>query len=445
MVLGGCLAMIFMVGIGSPATTEFFREIGANEFHFGLISGIPLVMLLMQFAGALALNRARRRKTVFIVCLLVFRLLYLGVAFLPAFLKDTAPGLVIPLVVLLLAVGAAAHNFAVPFWFSWMADLIPRKIMNRVWAWRQSAMHAVWTGAYLLVSLLLYVSDLPVTVIFPLLTVLAVMAGVSDILLFIGVAEPPNMVADNPGLWADLLAPLRHADYRRFVAFSCAWSFATMFAASFMLLYVLKEIGLAPWITALIWCGQGTGMALASRMWGRLADRYGNRPVLRTCVTFKPMIIIVFLLLTPQNALWLLPLALVPDGMLNAGNTLAINGYMLSIAPRVNRSMFIAAITGLSGLCGGVAAMLAGWLLTAASGWRSSGWYGNWNAYHLVFLVSLALRLACQLLVVRIREPGAGHSRQLLGAMMDEWPMWIIRFPVGLFRSYRRRQPRSGS
>ncbi len=64
-------------------------------------------------------------------------------------------------------------------------------------------------------------------------------------------------------------------------------------------------------------------------------------------------------------------------------------------------------------------------------------WRTALNHYHLVFAASLVMRLACQPLLRRIREPGAKHSRQLLGAMMDEWPMSVVRFPVGLFRRGR--------
>jgi MFS family permease len=437
LMISGCLAMIYAVGIGSPVTTEFFRAIGANEFHFGLITGIPLVMLLMQFAGAAVLNRAHRRKTVFIVGLVICRLLYLGVAFLPFVLRGAGRPLVVTLVIILLALSAAAHNFAVPFWFSWMADLIPKRIINRVWGWRQMAMHVTWTAAFLLITLYLYLFNQPATVVFPALILIAVVAGVSDVLLFLGVTEPPNLITRDNRPLQDFLAPLRDPVYRRFVIFSCAWSFSTMFAASFMQLYVLKVIGLEPWKASLIWCVQGIGMAIASGMWGRLADRYGSRPVLKTCVTLKPMIVIVFLLLTPGNVIWLLPLAFLPDGMLNAGNALASNGYMLSIAPRQNRSMFIAAITGLAGVCGGVSSMLAGAFLTGFQDWHPVFLGREWNTFHAVFATSLLLRLACQPLVRRIQEPGARHSRQMLGAMMDEWPLSIVRFPVGLFRRTR--------
>jgi MFS family permease len=435
--IGGCLAMVYTVGIASPATTQFFLAIGANDFHFGIITGLPMLMLFMQFIGAAALNRARRRKPLFIFCLILCRLIYLPVAFLPFLPGAIGHPILLPVVIALLAISAATHNLAIPFWFSWMADLIPKRIMNRVWGARQKAMHTTWTLVYLLVTVYLYRTAQPVTIVFPILATLAVIAGVIDILLFIGVHEPPNLVVEGSNLATDFMAPLRHPLYRRFVGFSCAWSFACHFAAAFMLVYALKVLQLEPWKASLIWCLQGVGMALASGMWGRLADRYGNRPVLKLCTTLKPMIVIVFFLATPQNVIWLLPLAFIPDGMFNAGNTLATNGYMLSIAPRQNRSMFIAAITGLSGIFGGVAAITAGMLLDAISGWQGSIAGYALNPYHIIFATSFLLRLLCQPLLWRIEEPGSHHTRQVIGAIMDEWPLWLVRFPVGLYRRYR--------
>lgn len=435
MVVGACLAMVYTVGIGSPATTEFLRAIGAEEVHFGLITGIPLVMLLMQFAGAAALNRARRRKGVFIACLVLCRLIYLAVAFLPFLLRAHAKSVVLPTVIVLLAVSAALHNFAIPFWFSWMADLIPRRVLNRVWGWRQKAMHLTWTVANLLVTVLLYRVQWPATVTFPVLTMLAVAAGVTDVLLFLGVVEPPNLVHPDARPLRDLVAPLRHPDFRRFVLFACSWSFATSCAASFMMLYVLKVLKVPMWQTSLLWCVQGFGTAIASGFWGRIADRHGQRPVIRLCVVLKPAIVIVFCLLTPANVLWLLPLVFLPDGMLNSGYNIAINGYMLSLAPRANRSAFIAAITGLSGVCGGVSTMVAGAVLGATAGWSAELFGRALNHYHLLFGASLAMRLACIALARIIREPGSSGSLELVSAVLDDWPVRRVpRFPVGLYR-----------
>ncbi len=431
--------MVYATGVGSPATTEFFRAIGANDWHFGLISGLPMAMLLMQFVGAAAVNRAVRRKKTFMTALIACRLLYLPVAFLPLVFPGLRSAGGVTLLIGMIAVSAAVHNYAVPFWFSWMADVIPGPILNRFWGMRQRWMHATWTAAFLLVTVFLYRVDWPATRTFPLLAALAVAAGVADIALFARVREPANARLHGTGLWASLAAPLRHAGYRPFVLFSCYWAFATMFAAAFMQLYVLKELGLAPWHTALVWCLQGVGVALTARRWGRMADRHAPRPVLNLTVYGKSFIALVFLLLTPRNVVWLLPAAFLVDGTLNSGYMVARNGFMLKLAPRENRSMFIAAVTGLAGLFGGAAAMLSGAWLRSMEGWEAV-WMGRtWGRYHLVFAASLVMRWIAVPLVRRVREPNASRSRVVLYDVLGQFPMRFLRFPVGL---YRRIDPR---
>ena len=83
LILCGFFGSLYSVGVNSPAATDFFRELGASEFQFGLISGLPLMMIFMQFVGAAVLNRVPRRKPIFVGLSLAYRLLYLGVAFLP--------------------------------------------------------------------------------------------------------------------------------------------------------------------------------------------------------------------------------------------------------------------------------------------------------------------------------------------------------------------------
>jgi len=434
--IGGSLAMVYTTGISSPATTEFFRAIGADEWHFGLISGIPLVLLAMQYVGAAFVNRVSRRAPTFFFCLIACRLVYLPIAFVPWTRLGISTAATMTVILLLLSFSAAVHNYAVPFWFSWMADLVPRPILNRYWGRRQWAMNITWSFSYLAVTAYLYYTRQPITVVYRTLVVVAVLAGLADIALFFRISEPPNLTDPDLAFWTALREPFRAPAFRSFVRYSCAWSFSAMFAASFMMLYVLKVLGLAPWKTALIWCLQGIGVGAVAAGWGRIADRHGHRPILNICVTLKSLIVLVFILLTPSNVVWLLPLALLPDGMLNSGTMVASNGYMLSYAPQRNRSMFIASITGLAGLAGGLGAVAGGALLKSLGPgvWR---WMGrDWNAYHAVFAVSMILRWLCIPLARRIREPDATRSLHVLNDVLGELPHRFLRFPVGLYRRF---------
>jgi len=122
--IAGCLAMVYVTGTSSPLATEFFRSLGANEIHFGLLSGIPMAVLGLQFAGALAVNHLSRRKPLFMTSLIAGRLMYLPVAALPFLYPQMRPDLMIGLMIAAIALGNALAQFGGPAWFSWMADLV---------------------------------------------------------------------------------------------------------------------------------------------------------------------------------------------------------------------------------------------------------------------------------------------------------------------------------
>ena len=131
----------------------------------------------------------------------------------------------------------------------------------------------------------------------------------------------------------------------------------------------------------------------------------------------------------------MLPVVFLFDSILNSGLMVATNGYMLTIAPQQNRSMFIASITGLAGICGGLGAILGGAFLNA-TGDISAHFLGrDWCNYHLLFAVNIPIRLACIALVLRIQEPKSTAPETLLSRLGATWPMRFLLFPIGLYRN----------
>ncbi|MFC1452778.1 MFS transporter [Verrucomicrobiota bacterium] len=433
--VGAALAMVYVTGTACPARTEFFRAVGADEFHFGLLTGIPLVALFMQFFGAALTNRVRRRKPVFIALLVLGRMLYVPIAFVPLLFPSLPTSVTVMVLIALVAIASALMQLTPPLWYSWMADVIPSKILNRYWGTRQRWMYFTWTGSFFAVAVFTYLVPLPVTVAYPILVVIAVTAGVLDLLLFVWVDEPPNTITRDKPVLETLLAPMKHPEYKTFVVFSCVSMFSVMFAASFMQLYVLKVLHFTVWQATFVWCLSGIGIAVAGRRWGKIADKHGHKPVMAVCRFLKPGIAAVFLLITPRTALWVLPPAMFIDGMLNAGNMVAANGYMLKIAPRENRSMFIAAITGLAGVCGGISAIAAGSFLHASSGFSIVLMGRTWINYHVLFLASFLMRVACAFLIHWVKEKETSHPVHVLNDLRGVWPMRFLRFPVGFYRT----------
>ncbi len=428
--------MFFVPVTASPMFTEFLRTLGATPFDFGLIAGIPMTLFCLQFVAAFWNNRIHNRKRPFIALLVCARALYLLIAFAPVLFPGLTPRGQVNLVIGLIAVSAILANLAVPLWFAWMADLIPRRVLGRYWGNRQRWMFACWTFSYVLMAVFTYAAPWPIEITFPVLACISVAAGVVDILLFIRVPEPGNQMVRDVSAWQTLKEPFAHAEFRTFVHWNIIKSFAVMFAASFMLLYVLDVLGMPVWQATVAWCLLGVGTASASRAWGRMADRHGTRPVLLLVSACKPLVTIVFLLITPATAFAVLTVWFFFDGIINAGLSVGTDGYMLRMAPRRNRSMFVASITGVAGIAGGLGAITAGRLLSALGDWQWL-WLGReWNRYHVVFAVSLVMRALCFPMTLRIREARSSSPLQVLEDVAGIPPLQFLRFPVGLYRRF---------
>ena len=230
-----------------------------------------------------------------------------------------------------------------------------------------------------------------------------------------------------------LADPLKDRDFRSFVVYQCAWTFSALFAAAFMQLYAIEWLQLGEGKTTLIWCAMIMN-ALMAPYWGRLADKHGHKAIISICTAMKPAIVIVFMLVTPRTAVWILPVALFADSMWNAGIFVAANGYMMKVSPKRNRSVFVASITGLSGICGGLGAICGGWFLKATAEFHFDLFGRGWENFHLLFLASAVMRAGCILLAYRIREPKSTGHDQVLGEIQRLWPMRYLLFPVGFYR-----------
>ena len=414
LMLGGSLAAVYGGLLATPLTAAFYKDNGTADHSFGLISGIPMLMLSMHFIAALISHRLVRRKPTFITVSIIQRLLFLPIAFLPMVFPSMSAASMIVIIGIILGLNAAATNFRLTLVNSWFADLIPHRILNRFWGNRQALMSIMIVGCYLGVAAFTHFVDWSVTTKFQILVVVATIAGLIDVLLHLKVHEPPHEVVRDEHPLRLLTEPLRCKTYRSFLLFQSVWFGSAVIAGAFMVVYTLKILKVDPAIATLIWTLQIVGPILASRWWGRLADRHGHRPLLMICHTLKPTIALTFFLVTPETALWFLPPAILLDGALNAGLGVATNGYSMKMAPKKNRAMFLAASAGLAGIVGGIMALVAGSVLKALDG-RSVDLLGRtWINYHVLFGTSVILRILCNIWVRKIREPDSSQPIHVL-------------------------------
>jgi MFS family permease len=437
--IAGCLAMVYTQLTMSPATIQFARDYGATGLHIGILGALPTGMLFMQFLAALAANHLKYRRRLWFWTTFVQRLLMLPLALGPWLLPELSDDFWLWMLIALTAINHGLIHFSTPLWLSWMGDYLPHRGLSDYWGRRHCWMQLAAAASLLGGAVFMLKSGLDIRPAFSVLLAVGAVFGVADILLFVKVDEPPVTPAPNPRMREVLAAPFRHGDFRRFISFTCYWHIAAMVAAPFISYFLLDYVGMDVYYVLLLWTCSWVGGAVLSGRLGRLAEVYGNRPLLIICTALKPLNVIA-LLLTPRNptiAFLLLTPVFMIDAALNAGIAIANNGFMIKNSPVENRTMFIAAGTALAGMVGGVTSIVAGAYLSwiGDQTWYLAGM--TLCGFHVVFAVSMVLRVIAALLAPGLREPSSQGVRVVVTELIGVTPIRILRFPLGLYQSRR--------
>jgi MFS family permease len=189
-----------------------------------------------------------------------------------------------------------------------------------------------------------------------------------------------------------------------------------MTGAPFISLFLLQYVGMDLLHVMLLWACSWVGGALTAGRLGWLADRFGHRPLLVLSIAFKSvlMLALLFVPANPELAFWLLIPVFMLDALLNAGIAIANQGFLLSYSPSENRAMYIAAGTAVAGVVGGVTSIASGAILRSLEGWDFSFLAIGVSHFHLLFTISVVLRLMSAVLVLRVEDPEAAKTREVV-------------------------------
>ncbi len=401
----------FLLCVSGAPRIKYLTELEATPLDFGVISSLSTLVLAFQILGSILCNRVARRRRLWMTVAVIHRLSFLGVIAAP-WLPVEVRTRIAWIMVVLFCHDALAQT-GTPIWFSWMADLVPKESMSRHWAVRQRFITAVTILVMISIALGFHYFEQTDRVIlgFTVLALIGVVLGVTDILLFRRVPEPPNERVGS-GPWRDtLLQPLRDRSFRPVLLFMGFWSFATFAADPFMGLYMIQSLHLNVLTVQLLGTAAALGIVLSSHFWGLVCDGFGFRPALQALVLAKAFTPVALILIPnhPAAAVPLLAGVWFVDGVLNGGIGLAMQGPLLKSTPRRNRTMYIAATNFFAiGVMASAAPVLFGYVIKNVTIPASFGlgWIHP-SGYHVAFAASAVLRVGAFVFAARIVEPNA--------------------------------------
>lgn len=422
--------------------TGFALLLGATDTIIGLLSGLPRLSALMQPLGSYFVERHQIRKKISVWVFGPARMLWLFVLALPllGYQRGASPTALIVLS-LVSVLSALMAGFAAVSWFAWMADLIPARIRGRyfarrtLWAGTVSAIVAFVAGKFVDVWKVHYGKDSPGS--FLIVFAIALTCGLVSWYTLIRCPEPPIRGSDEEGERLHFFSAVREAwsdsNFRNFVTFSALVTSGVWIASPFVSVYMIKVMDLPYWLMGLFGAVSSAGSLFMVRLWGKLNDHFGSRPVMSACLTGVSLMP-VFWALTANGAWWPFLLANAIGGASWSGYSLAEMNMVFKITPQKRKSVYIAIYYALGGLPSLIMPVVAGYILQHTE--HLALHVGNFTFvnYHFIFLASSTTRWLGSRRFRKVEEPKAKSVRHMIRVLSH---VRSVNPFLGLEYSYR--------
>ncbi len=429
-------AAIFSITTGGILLSNFLVELGANPVIFGMLSSIPMLVNLIQPLGAYLSERTTSRFRYSMWIYGISRLLWL---FLAAGIWMNCWGLLDShqLVTLTLVIVLTTHllgGLGGASWLSWLAMIVPRRLRGRYFGIRSS------------------VSNLTVLICVPLAGIttstwhggtlqgygIVLAVGILSGFISLGcqcfkvdinpqeqnnlglkereikdgensnsqhptvLSSPnPHCLIPTPPIWKD-------KNFLIFLGYFSLWMFAVNLSAPFFNFYMLDTLSVdVTWVTFYGSIHAGANLVLMV-LWGRLADRIGNRSILILVGILVSITPILWLGVSGSSLdIWLwLPLLHILTGGTWAAIDLCNNNLQLEIAPVRNQANYFAIAAAVAGVSGALGTTIGGFL-------AENPIYGGLPG---IFVISCLFRLVALIPLAFIQEQ---RRKSLLQIILD--------------------------
>ncbi len=384
-------------GITSVYLVAFALALGATNVEIGLLGALPwLASIITQIPGS-ELAQHFSRKKVYMLFALLGRFFWIGIIAAPFLF--TKP--IIPIIVFYL-VCRLGETITDPSWTSMMADIVPAKHLGDFTSKRYRLIAIFGMVAMVLGGLWLKQFPKESPVGFAIMFAFGLILGLIATLILARVKEPQYRDHDHHAIkeFFTLEGPIR-----KFVFFGIAFNFAYMLASPFFAVYMLKNLELSYAFYGIAIAVTPITQAITSRYFGKLTDKYGDKPIAILGHIGTAFVPLLYLAVTKQN-LWLLIPVQIFSGTVWAAADIARLNLLLAIADSRKRAMQIAEYNLYVSIPLIVAPIIGGWM-TEHVQWILAG-------IPLIFVISGILRFLSTLLLLKISEPRAKHEYPLV-------------------------------
>lgn len=413
--LDGAFSTAFGTLLGGSFLVGFIKLLHGDDLWIGLLSAIPSLLGILQIPGAIWGRGFTSFKRFVTPGGLIWRLLYIPVVFLPlAAISNDARLWLLTACVL---IGSASVMLINPIYSDWIAEMVPTSSRGWFFSRRTAILTAVGSVVGLVGGLLIDHFRQVGQEHTGFATIFA-LGSVCAFVSFFFYTRMRDIPRENPirqSLWDGIAAiktPFADRSFRKVLVFFVFFIAGQGFAGNLFSAFALETLGLPFTTLQLMGLSHAVSLMATAGMWGFLADKYGNKPLLG--------ILGVGLVLTP--AMWLF---CHPDqvtrssiilicghlftGAIWGGIATTQFNLLLATAKPEDRANYIGAGMATQAVVGGLAPLLGATLMRGLR-----GAYDPELAYKAVFVTSMGVRFASLLFLAGVKEAGSRSLRETL-------------------------------
>lgn len=417
---------VWAIGNGLVSTTLIIYW--AKELHatwiglgIGLIGAAPQIVGLLRLGAPAMIARLADRKRFCIMAFLLSILPLAGIPFLgkPGLLPS--PSWSLATLILLWCLHQLLQYLGMVALWSWLADAAPTRIRGRFLGWRQRWMMAGTAVAVVIAGVATTNATDPSPYIretfraFPIWACYGIIAVLGAAFLLAALVPLEQMPAceggrRNPGTphlsgaSRNWIAPFRDRRFLWLLAFGCWFSFFNGITQAAQGYYPMQVLGISLFVSLSLQTLMNLGQWGVSPWLGRLADRFGNRPVMFICQLLAAAGLLFFAVATPSHWWWLIGAWTL--WIAYAGLNIGLPNLLLKLAPRETNASYIAAFEAVRGMCYAVSAIAGGAILDACKDWTYPLTETRWLLFFpCLFIIGWLMRSLGALIILWIIEP----------------------------------------
>jgi hypothetical protein len=364
---------------GGVILVGFALSLGAGPLVIGLLAAIPFMAQASQLPAIVLVERILQRRKIALTSITIARVFILSLALIPYL---AIPGVQIPylivaeaLIAILGSIGGCALN-------SWLHQLLAQEVLGAFFArrlfWGTSLACAGSLFAGVVVDWWPFTDRMAA---YSFVFSVAALAGFLSSWALSRVHEPQMAPPPElpPRIISEIRVPFADVNFRKLLVFMASWNVASNIALPFLAVYLIQQLGYTLSVVTTLWVSSQIANALTIYLWGKLSDRFSNKAVLEVALPVYFMCLIGFVFAAvPDNSTITLGLLYglhIIMGSAAGGISLATGNLGLKLAPQGKGTAYLAAISLVGAVAGGIAPILGGAL---------AEWF---KAYELSFLV----------------------------------------------------------